>query len=148
MRKKLRAALGTVVLTTATLAPVALGASAAHAAELQCNTVSYTWQLRNGEQLFMPSLYPSFTPYDCVVIRGMRDSGPGGPVRQLQVSLWMCYDKHYVVGDGDFGPLTERAVREVQAQVGVKADGRYGPKTRAAMKHQASREGWCFHTYD
>lgn len=39
-----------------------------------------------------------------------------------------------ITADGDFGPMTEQAVKSWQAKNGLVADGIVGPKTLAAMK--------------
>ena len=41
------------------------------------------------------------------------------------------------VPDGDFGGSTETAVRTVQSWHGLSADGRFGPRTSAALWFQA-----------
>jgi hypothetical protein len=149
MRKTWRAAAGAAVLAAGTLGPIAWGASAAHAAEVQCNTVLSKVRVSNGSILSIPALYPSLSAYNCIVVRGMRDSSTApGPVGQLQVTLRTCYHKSYVGLDGDFGPVTERAAREVQAAVGVSVDGRYGPRTMAAMRHQSDDVLHCYKITD
>ena len=65
----------------------------------------------------------------CQLKRG--NSGEG--VRALQNSMDMCYNKSLNT-DGQFGALTEAALRSVQSSVGTSADGEYGPNTRRAMK--------------
>lgn len=50
----------------------------------------------------------------------------GAPVKRLQAKLG-------VMADGDFGPGTEKALREWQSANGLAADGVAGPDTFAAM---------------
>ena len=52
----------------------------------------------------------------------------------LQVSLNQCYNQG-LTEDGYFGPVTEDALKRVQAQIGTYVDGVYGPFTRDAMLH-------------
>jgi peptidoglycan hydrolase-like protein with peptidoglycan-binding domain len=53
-------------------------------------------------------------------------ASPAGAVAALQRALG-------VVVDGDFGPITEHAVRAFQADHGLAVDGVVGPATRAAL---------------
>lgn len=56
----------------------------------------------------------------------------GEAVRQLQRDLSVCgYGP--LVQDGDFGPATETAVREMQRYHGLDPDGIYGPLSDAAL---------------
>lgn len=66
----------------------------------------------------------------------------GGAVWVLQETLNFCYHKGLAV-DNSFGSLTQKALREVQAQIGVTADGDYGPHTRDAMLFKADTETHC-----
>jgi peptidoglycan hydrolase-like protein with peptidoglycan-binding domain len=52
----------------------------------------------------------------------------GSPVARLQIDLNACYKAGLQV-DGDYGPLTERAVKNVQRSEHVTVDGEYGPQT-------------------
>lgn len=57
-----------------------------------------------------------------ILKRGLK----GAPVRRLQVKLG-------IADDGDFGPGTEKAVRDFQKKNGLTADGIAGPDTFTAM---------------
>lgn len=57
-----------------------------------------------------------------ILKRGMK----GAPVRRLQEKLG-------ITADGDFGPATEKAVRDFQSSHGLAADGIAGPDTFGAM---------------
>ena len=57
-----------------------------------------------------------------ILKRGLK----GAPVKRLQAKLG-------VTADGDFGPGTEKAVREFQAANGLAVDGIAGPDTFSAM---------------
>ncbi|KAF4409018.1 MULTISPECIES: peptidoglycan-binding protein [Streptomyces] len=72
----------------------------------------------------------SGTDTSCELRRGHRSPG----VLALQVSLNQCYGQG-ILEDGDFGPVTERALKRAQAAAGTTVDGVYGPYTRDAMLH-------------
>ena len=57
-----------------------------------------------------------------ILKRGLK----GAPVKRLQAKLG-------ITADGDFGPGTERAVREFQEANGLAVDGIAGPDTFSAM---------------
>ena len=57
-----------------------------------------------------------------ILKRGLK----GAPVKRLQEKLG-------ITADGDFGPGTERAVKEFQAANGLAVDGIAGPDTFSAM---------------
>ncbi len=57
-----------------------------------------------------------------ILKRGLK----GAPVKRLQEKLG-------IAADGDFGPGTERAVKEFQAANGLAVDGIAGPDTFSAM---------------
>lgn len=57
-----------------------------------------------------------------ILKRGMK----GAPVRRLQAKLG-------IEADGDYGPATEKAVKEFQEKQGLAVDGIAGPDTFSAM---------------
>jgi cell wall-associated NlpC family hydrolase len=62
-----------------------------------------------------------------------RDPQPAPTVAQVQQCLNRKGSRLTV--DGDFGRLTEDAVKRFQGRVGLEADGVVGPKTWAALTH-------------
>ena len=66
---------------------------------------------------------------DAPLMRG----NTGEAVRRLQELLNGYFAKGLEV-DGDFGPATDQAVREVQALLGVRADGIWGRKSADAFE--------------
>ncbi len=66
--------------------------------------------------------------------KGSKDVVPAGPVRFLQ--RFLIANGHAgekLIADGDYGDKTADAVRRLQRRmVGIKPDGNFGPKTRAA----------------
>ncbi|MFC7307226.1 peptidoglycan-binding protein [Streptomyces monticola] len=67
---------------------------------------------------------------NCVMGRGSQSAA----VKHLQHTMWYCsrYKKN-ISRDGKFGPKTEAALKSVQRKEGVNDDGVYGPKTRKKM---------------
>ena len=60
--------------------------------------------------------------------------GARGPqVSQLQETLNKAGANPPLAVDGDFGPLTEAAVKQFQQRSGLPADGLYGPQTAARL---------------
>jgi hypothetical protein len=80
--------------------------------------------------------------YRCRLSRG--NTGEG--VRALQMNLNACFNATmlyaapghwwaWLAEDGQFGPKTEQALREVQWFLGISSDGIYGGDTRRAMSY-------------
>jgi len=68
--------------------------------------------------------------------RVLRKGDRGADVMALQVALG-------VTPDGDFGPVTEAAVRRLQADRGLVVDGIVGRMTRDALEAPAPSPGVC-----
>lgn len=70
--------------------------------------------------------------------------GSGGEqVRALQRTLtYLGYRPGLI--DGDFGPLTEAAVREFQTKMGLYVDGEAGPKTIGVIDDLVKKEGGMY----
>lgn len=64
----------------------------------------------------------------------LRRGSKGAAVRELQLLLNQAGAKPALKPDGDFGNLTDVALRAFQHRVGLVADGAYGPQSRAALK--------------
>jgi peptidoglycan hydrolase-like protein with peptidoglycan-binding domain len=58
------------------------------------------------------------------------DSGSG--VKQIQTAL--IAQGYKITADGQFGPLTDQAVKSFQAKRGLKQDGIVGPATWAKLQ--------------
>jgi murein L,D-transpeptidase YcbB/YkuD len=62
---------------------------------------------------------------------------PDGSTTVMRLQIGLNSNCNFSAGlkvDGDFGPLTEAAVKRAQTGLGVPADGEYGPVTGAAME--------------
>lgn len=64
----------------------------------------------------------------------LRRGAKGQAVRELQLVLASWYPHLRLAVDGDFGPATERAVRELQSRAGLTVDGVAGPATYRALR--------------
>lgn len=60
-------------------------------------------------------------------------SNVGGHVSTIQDRLRNVHQYIQVVVDGQFGPITDGAVRQFQSSRGLQADGIVGPATWAAL---------------
>lgn len=63
----------------------------------------------------------------------LRRGSTGARVTQLQKTLNAWYPWLRLRLDGDFGPATENAVRELQRRAGLAVDGIAGPRTLAVL---------------
>jgi peptidoglycan hydrolase-like protein with peptidoglycan-binding domain len=67
----------------------------------------------------------------CNLYRGM----VGAHVEALRHTLRPCWGQPIGI-DGQFGPATQSAVRNVQRALGLIADGNYGPNTRQGIQNR------------
>jgi peptidoglycan hydrolase-like protein with peptidoglycan-binding domain len=85
------------------------------------------WQTKNGlasDGVAGPDTFMAMGLYELVLLKkGTR----GSSVKKLQ-------EKLAVGADGQFGPATEKAVRDYQQKNGLTVDGVAGPATLAHMK--------------
>jgi murein L,D-transpeptidase YcbB/YkuD len=113
-----------------------LPAAPAAAATPNCN-IAMVHTNSAGRQLFIAGWDGTFTP-DCL----MRLGNVGNDVQTLQLTLNHCYGEN-LEADRIFGQLTRNALIRAQREVGVAADGVYGPQTRRAMRHRPVGGGAC-----
>ena len=66
-------------------------------------------------------------------IGSLRQGSTGSLVETLQQNINRLFPSANLVVDGDFGPATDKAVRKLQATLGVDPDGIVGPNTRDAI---------------
>ncbi|MEQ4205341.1 peptidoglycan-binding protein [Actinopolymorpha sp. B17G11] len=66
-------------------------------------------------------------------IGSLRRGSQGEAVKELQRDLNAVMGCGWLAVDGDFGPLTESAVRVFQQIFGLVVDGVYGPQSAAMM---------------
>jgi hypothetical protein len=119
------------------------------AAEVHCTGFTNV-SVGGGWYLHVPSAGSG--NYDCVVVRGDHNLS----VLVVQESLNACY-RQGIAADSDFGPATERAVKNAQRTInaaygaGLSVDGRFGPITSSWFAFQAydhnqngRHTGYCY----
>ncbi|MCU1421103.1 MAG: secreted peptidoglycan binding protein [Microbacteriaceae bacterium] len=136
LRRKIAIALssaGAGLLLAGVLAGPALAAPLGSAtAQVHCNGQTLHNKKSNANEFTgIPSYNTS--NYACTLQQG--DSSDG--VWRLQVTMNSCYGKTLAT-DGAFGPATNTALRQVQAALGLSADGIYGTQTRNSILWSAS----------
>jgi peptidoglycan hydrolase-like protein with peptidoglycan-binding domain len=72
----------------------------------------------------------------------IRNGSKGGPTAHLQCLLRNVWGYREVTVDGDFGPITENAVRTHQKDCHIKQDGVVGPVTWSRL-HPDSTTAQC-----
>lgn len=85
------------------------------------------WQTKNGlsaDGIAGPDTFMAMGLYELVLLK---QGTHGDTVKKLQQKLG-------IGADGQFGPGTEKAVRDYQQKNGLAADGAAGPATLAQMK--------------
>jgi Putative peptidoglycan binding domain len=123
MRRKAAAIAATVVVASGiTLATPGL----AHA---QSSCTSYAEFYTASGVPSIPTIGLYMNAPNCELGYGNENAG----VDVLQFTLDNCYGSG-LTQDGEYGSLTEAAVKHVQSILGISVDGVYGPQTRNAMK--------------
>lgn len=121
---------------------VLAGAPAATAAPTCYRTVDLRTDFRDTYALTtVPSAGSTASSTSCLMGAGANSSA----VRTLQRNLNRCYGESLTV-DGQFGPLTQAALKRAQRSSGTAADGVYGPNTRNALIWYSVRgsSSYCF----
>lgn len=116
--------LGGILLIAALLFTFSAKAPSAHA---QASCAGTTDHVSANFDAAIPSTSNNSGNFDC--IDGLNNQGAA--VKQIQTSLNHCYGQNLTV-DGIYGPLTQEAMQDAQATLGVPQDGTYGPQTRHA----------------
>lgn len=90
----------------------------------------------NAYDTKMAAAYARYSKSDIPASSGaegmLRLGSKGAGVREIQVLLMRA--GHPVTADGDFGPATDRALRNFQQESGLLADGIAGPQTMRKLK--------------
>lgn len=86
---------------------------------------------------------PGVPHYSAAQCRYLTLGMGGTQVRAVQESLnYLGYSAGRI--DGDYGPITERAVRRFQMKRDLYVDGEFGPKTTSALNERLGRDGGYF----
>lgn len=88
---------------------------------------SWTTLYNAGLHINLPSISRNGLDINCQLQDGNYNNDS---VYKLQDMLRLCYGQN-IARDGDFGPNTEKALKNVQGSVGVPASGVYNPTTGA-----------------
>jgi len=128
-RPFLAATAALAIASVTALAPVITTAPAAGAAA-SCTGTSLVQGVGTRDKVRVPTVGNGSGNWHCELGLG-NDSVA---VARLQIALdeW-CNLSAGLTVDGDYGPLTQRAVRNVQHAYHVTVDGIYGPQTAFAM---------------
>jgi peptidoglycan hydrolase-like protein with peptidoglycan-binding domain len=100
-----------------------------------CSTTSPTVNQAGG-WVYLP--VTSSGSSHCIMRQGAR----GVQVETLQFALNHCYGENLRY-DGDFGPLTRRALERAQRADNINDDGVYGPITRGRLEWAHIEGGSC-----
>ncbi len=81
--------------------------------------------------------------------RTLQKGMSGADVKELQIRVagWAASSPQqtYIALDGDFGPMTEAAVKRFQSAYGLEIDGIVGPQTQAKLNSLESSDGSTLH---
>lgn len=122
---RIRMVLAAATTLAALLCVPVFSSASAEAATPHCNDIAFfhsTWL--PPDRILLP-IYKATGSVTCTLSRGDHNIA----VEVLQSALVDIYDQHITV-DSDFGPATQQALKNVQAELRISADGIYGPQTR------------------
>ncbi|GIG68931.1 peptidoglycan-binding domain-containing protein [Phytomonospora endophytica] len=132
-----------LALAAATVGVVAAG-TPANAALPYCNNVSGVNDTSSGGARYQTYVNGGNYTTACNMAYYNQNGTDGEreAIRQIQWDLKLCYGQSLRV-DGEYGPITREAVRNVQRYLntpqggshGLLVDGWSGPRTRKAMRH-------------
>ncbi|WP_433053510.1 peptidoglycan-binding domain-containing protein [Dactylosporangium sp. CS-033363] len=125
-------------LVAAGVGVVATG-TAAQAATPKCNAVGLIPNLKGG----LLDLPVYRTGSSDTVLCGVYYGDRGDDVIQLQWTLVHCYSETGVKQDGIFGDKTKAALVRAQGREHISADGSYGPQTALNIFHPDVSSGGC-----
>lgn len=153
MKKLLKRAITVIAVIATAVGGVVVVGSPASAALPYCNNVSGL-----SDDSFGRSRYQTYRNSSGAYSIGcdmnyLNESGTAGQrraIKQLQWDLKFCYNQN-ISYDGEYGPGTKQAVKNVQTYLntaaggshGLTVDGWAGPNTRKAMRHVAVEETFC-----
>jgi hypothetical protein len=83
----------------------------------------------NEHNTEVPSTFDNTLNEDCLMSLGSFGHG----VIALQDTLNHCYPGNNLTEDGNFGPLTKRALQNAQSIEHITVDGVYGPQSLRAL---------------
>jgi murein L,D-transpeptidase YcbB/YkuD len=126
--RRIALAAAAVLVAASGIAGITVAAAMPASAQASCTDVSGFTDVK-GYEAVIPTIGYQTHQDNCELGVG-NDSYA---VVALQETLNDCYGQHLTV-DGDYGPLTEAAVKVAQRDAGVTQDGVYGPQTRNAIK--------------
>jgi murein L,D-transpeptidase YcbB/YkuD len=115
-----------VLVTASGITGITLTSVTSASAAVSCTGTSLVQGVGTSDQVRVPTVGNGSGNWHCQLGLG-NDSVA---VSRLQIALdsW-CNLSAGLTVDGDYGPLTQQAVRNVQHAYGITVDGIYGPQT-------------------
>ena len=135
--RRIASALAAALVTASGITGITVAAAGPASAQASCTGTSIYTDAK-GLGVFIPTIGNNTHRDNCELELG-NDSDA---VATLQNTLNHCYGQHLTI-DGDFGPLTQVAVRVAQRDAGVTQDGVYGPQTRDHIKWWDTVTPWA-----
>lgn len=127
--RKTRTAIAGALAATSAIAMFALVPATAASAQVSCGGTTLSPGIGGGD-VRVPTTADGTGKVNCDL--GVGNTGEA--VSRLQIALDFCNDHASLAVDGDYGPLTEAAVKAFQETHGLTADGIFGPDTSGRMQ--------------